>query len=103
MREYRDPFGSILGILIFLAGVGLLGLTFWIAYGLFKVPPAETLGVKPNTPLNVNEAGRSLMQMLFRMFMLLVMCIVGSVIANRGIKLYSAGIVRVQVQEVSEG
>ena len=50
-----------------------------------------TVAVNDLTPINLDETGRAAFLLVFRMIMLLVMSIVGSVIANRGIKLYAAG------------
>lgn len=87
----REPVGSLFGILTFLGGVALLGLTFSLAFGMFTQPVETVLELKPGQPLNVNDAGRSVIAMLFRVFLLLVMCLLGSSVANRGIKLYAAG------------
>ncbi len=88
--DTRFKFGAFLGTLTFMVGIGLLGMTFYIAYQLFQVPPAEAMNLSPSKPLNINETGVSLLGLIFRIAMLFVMCVVGSVIANRGIKLFSA-------------
>lgn len=90
MPEGRFKFGAFVGMLIFLAGVALLGVTFYTAWQLFQVRPEDALNLKPDKPLNLNETGVSLLGVVYRIAMLLVMCIVGSVIANRGIKLFAA-------------
>lgn len=91
MSEGRDRVGGWLGIVTFLGGVALLLLTFGIAYRLFSSPPEEALDLKKGAPINLDETGRAAFLLVFRMVMLLVMSVVGSVIANRGIKLYAAG------------
>lgn len=90
MPESRFKFGAFVGMITFLTGIALLGLTFYVAYQLFQVRPAEALNLTPSKPLNINETGVSLLGILFRIAMLMVMCSVGSVIANRGIKLFAA-------------
>lgn len=90
MSHDRDRFGSVVGILTFLGGIALLAGTFAWAYGLFSLPPEQAIGIRQGKTLDLNEAGRSGMVLLFRLALLLTMCFVGSVIANRGIKLYHA-------------
>lgn len=91
MSTSKDRAGGWVGIVTFLVGVGMLTLTFTIAYGLFQIPPEKALDLNPNQPLSVNDTGRAAIGLLFRIAMLLVMCWVGAVIANRGIKLYASG------------
>lgn len=91
MTETRDRVGAWLGILTFLGGVGLLLLTFSIAYRMFSTPPEQVLSLRPGQTMDLNETGRAGFMLVFRMLMLLVMSVVGSVIANRGIKLYASG------------
>lgn len=67
-----------------------------MAYDLFSVPPDQVLKLKPGQEINVNDTGQAAFVLVFRMMMLLVMSIVGSVIANRGIKLYSARPLKVE-------
>ena len=90
--QSRNVTGQISGIVIFLGGVSLLLLTFRIAYDLFQRPAADVLGIKAEQTIDVNFAGRSAMELIFRIALLLLMCIVGSVIANRGIRMYQAAI-----------
>lgn len=90
--QSRNITGQVIGIVTFLGGVVLLLLTFKIAYELFQRSPADVLGIKPNQAIDVNNAGKSAMELVFRIVLLLMMCIVGSVIANRGIRMYQASI-----------
>jgi hypothetical protein len=89
-RPRRDIPGSLLGILTFLGGVALLLLTFRLAYDLFTVPPQDALGLRGAKELNAAAAGNSLSTILIRILLLFVMGFVGSMVANRGITLYSA-------------
>jgi hypothetical protein len=81
--------GGLFGILIFLAGVALLALTFKLAIDMFGREPAELLGIKAGKALDLNNAGTQLIGVVLRIFLLLVMAIVGGMIANRGIRLYA--------------
>lgn len=86
----RDWLGSIIGVLTFLGGVGLLVWTFQIAYGMFGRDPAEALGLAPGKPIDLNQTATVGLAILFRILLLTLMCIVASVVATRGIRLYGA-------------
>lgn len=87
-RIGADWFGALIGFLTFLGGVALLAFTFKLAFDMFSVPPENALGVAGKNTLDVAVAGQSLASILTRIFLLLVMALVGSMVANRGIKLY---------------
>lgn len=89
--EARDKLGSAVGVLVFLGGIALLGLTFSLAFGMFSKEPADALGLQPGKPLDINQTGVMAGAIVFRVLMLIVMCVVASVVANRGIRLYMAG------------
>lgn len=90
-RLPRDVVGSILGILVFLGGIALLVFTFKTAWEMFSVPPHEALNLKPGQPINVNNVGPTLIGQVMRVILLLVMAVVGSLVANRGVHLYYSG------------
>lgn len=81
--------GSLLGLIVFLAGVALLAFTFNLAYQMFMVPPSDALGVKKDQPLDLGLAGQSFVGVLIKVLMLVVMGFVGSMIANRGVTLFT--------------
>jgi hypothetical protein len=87
-RRRRDPVGSVLGILVFLLGVGLLVFTFGQARQIFDVPPKNALGLAKEKTLDYGQVGNSLVGLITRIVVLVVMGLVGSLIANRGILLY---------------
>jgi hypothetical protein len=89
LRSVR-PTGAVLGIVVFLAGVGLVGWAFWLAWGLFSRPPELALGLKVGEPLDFGGAATALFHILVRALMLLMMAGAGSAIANRGVRLYAA-------------
>jgi hypothetical protein len=97
--QTRNITGQVIGLITFLGGVSLLLLTFRIAYELFQRSPADVLGIKPEQAIDVNNAGKSAMELVFRIVLLLMMCIVGSVIANRGIRLYQASIGEIRLRK----
>ena len=81
--------GSLLGILVFLGGVTLLAFTFKLAYDMFMVPPQDALGIKPKQPIDLGMAGQSFVGLLMRVLLLVVMALMGSLIANRGVSLFA--------------
>jgi hypothetical protein len=78
----------VLGILVFLGGIALLLQTFKLAYDMFAVPPSEALGVKDAKVLEPVAVGNSLAAIAVRIVLLLIMGIVGSLVANKGVALY---------------
>lgn len=81
--------GAVFGLITFLGGIVLLLLTFKLAFEMFAMPPSKSLGIEANQPVDLAKAGNSLAEVFLRFVALLIMSVVGSVIANRGIKLYS--------------
>ena len=100
VRTHRDFFGSFIGILAFLGGMALLVLVFKLAYEMFNTPPAKSLGIEAGKKLDLNSGVSSLFGVFIRILLLLVMGLVGSWIANRGISLYTqARGIKVDVDE----
>lgn len=91
MSRRRDWAGTLLGLVVFLGGVVLLVWTFRIAFGLFKTPPEEVLGLAPGKPMDVAKAGSSFAFQIVRVLLLVVMALVSSLIANKGIHMYASG------------
>jgi hypothetical protein len=87
----RGYWGAVIGIAVFLAGVGLVGLTFYLAYGQFTTPPDAMLDKTEDGAIDVGSAASLLMILIFKILLLLVMAALGSSISNRGIKLYGQG------------
>jgi hypothetical protein len=85
----RDTIGTIVGLLVFLFGIALLLGTFELAYQMFSVPPKEALELKQGDTLQVAPVASIVTGMIFKILLLVVMGILGSLIANRGIHLYT--------------
>ncbi len=89
-----DLAGRILGGVVFLAGVGILVFVFVLAYGFFTAEDAgiqlPTQGAAPNAsaPPVTTQLGTSALIVLIRIALLIVMAVVGSLLAGRGIQLY---------------
>jgi hypothetical protein len=88
----RDWIGPFFGVLFFIGGVVLLGITFRAAFDLFQKPPASVMLGKDGKTIDLNQAPSAVYELAFRSVMLLVMCVAGSMIASRGIKLYAASL-----------
>ncbi len=99
-RPQRNVPGSLLGLSVFLGGIALLGLTFWRAYQMFSVPSDQALGLAEGQAFDVARAGGNAAGILVRIFLLMVMALVGSVIANRGITLFERSLVRTPKESV---
>jgi len=91
MRRH-DLLGRVLGIIVFLGGIGVLAFVFVTAYHFFNSPLGE---IKPPThaPSAVpatTQLGSSALSLFIRIALLVVMTIVGSLIAGRGAQMYFA-------------
>lgn len=76
-----------LGLVTFLAGLAVLGFVFSLALSLFNTPPEAMLKLRSEEPLDVNLLTQQGFSFLTRVILLFVMATVGSLIANRGVKL----------------
>ena len=80
--------GRVLGILVFLVGIGVLVTVAVIAYRLFtaSTPCLQVAaGAASGAAL---QLGNSALGLLYRIALLIVLCIAGSLIAARGLHLY---------------
>lgn len=84
----RDKSGTVIGLVTFLFGVGLIVATFAYARDLFSVDPGKAMNVKPGETLDINSVVSSFMGVVVKILLLIVMSAIGSVVASRGIKLY---------------
>jgi hypothetical protein len=82
----------LVGLAVFLAGVGLLALTFKLAYEEFSVPHSQNLGLVKGQAFDGVATGGKALDILVRLGVLLVMAILGSLVANKGIGLYSGSL-----------
>lgn len=88
-----DTVARVLGMVIFIAGIGVLVFVFIMAYRMFTAPNMG-LAVAPGAeggPSSVQNLGSSALVMVLRIALLFIMALVGSLIAGRGIQLYFAG------------
>lgn len=91
-RTSSDLFGRIIGMLVFLLGIGLLVVVFQSANTLFTRPPNAALGLKftgdPKTDPAVADIGSRFGYLFFQVACLFVMSIAGSLVAQKGVNLY---------------
>lgn len=81
--------GVSMGVIVFLIGIALLLATFKWAFDLFGIPPENALHIAAGKPLDVSMAVQSFAGLIVKVLLLLVMAVVGAIIANRGIKMYT--------------
>jgi len=80
--------GRVLGIVVFLIGIAVLVTVAVVTYRLFG---ADVVGpqITPGAPQGVAaQLGNSAIKLLYRIALLIVLCIVGSLVAARGLHLY---------------
>jgi len=80
---------KIVGLAIFVVGVVLLALTFFLSYRLFHSPNLITAG--DPTSGQAASLKHSLAAAGVKVAMLFVMAYVASLLSSRGIQLYAAG------------
>ncbi|MBM3449436.1 MAG: hypothetical protein FJX78_00325 [Armatimonadetes bacterium] len=96
-RGGADGPGRLLGLLVFVIGVGLLIFVFLTAYQEFSGPAMARLGVptatSPVPSENANAAASDLnvsLQLLMKAIFLFVLGYLSSAVAGRGIAMYHA-------------
>ena len=91
-----DLTGRIVGILVFLLGMGMLVVVFRLAYALFNASPNTLLGLKftgnAKTDPGIAAIGARLGGLLINVLCLFVMSIASSMICQFGTKLYFSAI-----------
>lgn len=90
---YRsDLTGRVLGAISFLVGVGLLGVVFYLAYGLFHTNAEQALGLtftgNPKLDPPAMKVGIQFGWLLGRIAVLFLMAIAGSFMSQRGVNFY---------------
>ena len=85
----RDWLGSLAGLAIVFGGMAILYTVFKEAWSMFAVPPIVAMKIQPGKPVDLASAFNAIIGVVVKIFLLLIMAWLGSVIANRGIFLYS--------------
>jgi heme A synthase len=90
MRTSRDWFGRLLSVVVFLTGIGLMLVAFWLAYRMFQTPPQRLFQDTGNQNPNLGAIATGIWAALRGILLLVLMTVVGGMVANRGISLYLA-------------
>ncbi|MDI9635169.1 hypothetical protein QPK87_31735 [Kamptonema cortianum] len=91
VTERRSIRGSsLVGLLAFLFGLAMIVIAFKLAWDLFSIPPEVRLDIKQGEPIDAGNASQTLLTLLVKVLMLVVMAGFGSMVANRGVRLYAA-------------
>src|SRR5687768_4243779 len=90
--QRHDLFARILGLFLCLAGVAIIGLVIFLAFELYRDPnlarlPAPASG---QSGIPVADVGSIFMRLIFRIGLLAIMSVSGSLIANKGIHMFLA-------------
>jgi hypothetical protein len=90
VKSERSGAGMTLGIITFLVGVALLLATFKMAYDMFSVPPGQVIATGQNNSVDLGRSGDNLVNVVMRVLLLIVMGLMGSLIANRGVSMFTS-------------
>ncbi|CUU38614.1 hypothetical protein GXSOP10_1424 [Armatimonadetes bacterium GXS] len=90
MKPHRDWLGRLLSVAVFLTGIGLMLIAFWLAYRMFQTPPQRLFQGAGSSNPNLGAIVAGIWAALRGILLLVLMAIVGGMIANRGINLYLA-------------
>ncbi|MCX7801021.1 MAG: hypothetical protein N2109_11845 [Fimbriimonadales bacterium] len=89
-RAKPDGCGGLVGILVFLLGVGLLLYTFRLALDILAVSPREAIGLKSGEPADIVRSGQNFLGLVQNVLVLTLMAAVGGLVSARGVRLYGA-------------
>ena len=78
------------GLLVFVIGVAMIAFSFYLAFQIFLVPPSIRLEAEAGKPIDIGTSTESLTGVLIKLLLLVTMAGFGSMVANRGIKLYAS-------------
>ena len=85
MRLRGDWIGRILGITVFLLGIGVLWIVFREAHQMFTAP-------LPSAEKSLPKLGQIGIDVLKKLGLLVIMTLAGSLIANKGVQMYFAAL-----------
>lgn len=85
MRQRGDWIGRLLGIAVFLLGVGVLWIVFREAHQMFTAP-------LPSAEKSLPKLGQVGIDILKKLGLLIIMTLSGSLIANKGVQMYFAAL-----------
>ncbi|MDW8322425.1 MAG: hypothetical protein RMM08_13790, partial [Armatimonadota bacterium] len=85
VRIRGDWIGRILGVAVFLLGVGVLWISFREAHQMFTAP-------LPSADKSLPKLGQIGIDILKKLGLLIIMTLAGSLIANKGVQMYFAAL-----------
>ena len=85
MKIRGDWVGRLLGIAVFVLGVGVLWIVFREAHQMFTAP-------LPSADKSLPRLGQIGIEVLKKLGLLIVMTLAGSLIANKGVQMYFAAL-----------
>lgn len=92
MLGRRDWLGSLIGLGVFGFGISLLYGTFNLADKLFQRPAGDAIGIQKGQEFDPAVAGGNLVGLIVQCLLLLIMGMVGSLIAGKGVSLYAGSL-----------
>lgn len=78
------------GLVSFLVGIAMILFAFYLAFQIFQVPPSIRMDAVPGKPVDIGNATESLVAVFVKIIVLVAMAGFGSMVANRGVKLYAS-------------
>lgn len=94
--------GSIpVGLVSFLIGITMIVFAFYLAFQIFSVPPSIRMEAVSDKPIDFSKAAESFSTVFIRLLLLITMAGFGSMVANRGIKLYASNANRNKKSKIS--
>ena len=88
-RPGRDWTASVVGVLVFVGGVGALAWVFLQAYHLYTLPSDQLIRVGTKA-LDLQELLRTTSAVIVKIILLVVMALAASLVAGKGVHLYSS-------------
>ncbi|MGC8785128.1 MAG: hypothetical protein ACP5RN_12190 [Armatimonadota bacterium] len=85
LRNKGDWIGRILGVGVFLLGIGVLWIVFREAHQMFTAP-------LPSAEKSLPRLGQIGIDILKKLGLLIIMTLAGSLIANKGVQMYFAAL-----------
>ncbi|GIV19432.1 MAG: hypothetical protein KatS3mg023_1183 [Armatimonadota bacterium] len=85
LRNKGDWIGRILGVAVFLLGIGVLWIVFREAHQMFTAP-------LPSAEKSLPKLGQIGIDILKKLGLLIIMTLAGSLIANKGVQMYFAAL-----------
>lgn len=98
-KEKHDLAARIIGGLVFSLGIGILIVSFVMAYGLFTSAGIAAASAGPDGTSATAGLGQSALSMLIKIGALFIMVMVGSLTAGRGLQMYFAGDHLLKIEE----